>query len=428
MVAVLAGLMIGRVLTYREPATPETIRYEVTGTLQEQAAALEGTVEQAPEDAHAWRRLGVVYVQRASEVGDPTFYDLAQRALERARELDPGDAETLLARSQLALSLHDFDEALDLGTRVRRQRPFSPAALGVVVDARVELGQYDQAAEALDEMLALDPSLPALSRASYLRELHGDMGGAIEAMQQAETAGSGSPFATATASSLVGDLHFATGDIEAAEAAYQRALRTSPGLVAAQVGTARVTAAKGDPEAATAALNAVVDRYPHPAAAILLAELQAFVGDEVAAANSEELIRTLTALQLDAGVSVDLELAVFEADHGNPDAALRLATLAHEARPDNVYVADAMAWALFRNDRAREALPFVEQALRLGSADPLVRFHAAVVLAETGNVDSAREHLRFALDANPWFSFVHRQQARDLAGRLGIVAPATWRT
>ena len=57
---------------------------------------------------------------------------------------------------------------------------------GMLTDAKIELGSYDDAEKSAQWMLDLRPgNIPALTRAAYLRELFGDIEGAIELMQAA---------------------------------------------------------------------------------------------------------------------------------------------------------------------------------------------------------------------------------------------------
>ena len=416
VVAVVAGIAIGRFLTYEAPAD----RVASSPSLEQGVAALEQRVAADPTDVEAWQALGIAYLQRAAEVGDPAFYDLAGRAFDRAEELAPGEPDTLLGRGALALALHRFPEALELGQQVTSALPSSADALAVLVDAQVEMGHYDDAEVSLQRMLDLRPGLPALARASYLRELHGDLAGAVEAMTRAEAAGS-SPFEISNVATLLGDLHFRLGDLEAANADYDRALRASPGTVAAEVGRARVLAAQGQVEPAVELLVEVVDRFPAPEAVILIGDLQMRLGRTAEAAESYALVEAIASLQEDAGQVVDLEMAVFGADRGDdPPAAVELARRAYEQRPDAVYAADALAWALLRAGDPSAAAAPIEQALRLGTADPLVRFHAAEVFFALGDTGRARAELQQALAGTPWFSFRHHDRALALAGELGV--------
>jgi Flp pilus assembly protein TadD len=122
---------------------------------------------------------------------------------------------------------------------------------------------------------------------------------------------------------------------------------------------------------------------------------------------------------------VDLERAVFEADRGDPALAVTLATAAHDARR-TVFTADALAWSLTRAGRAAEAVPYAEEALRLDTRDATLRFHAATTFAEAGLTDRARAELQAAADTGGPLPPLHRVAAVDLAGRLGVAAPALW--
>ncbi|CAN5721611.1 hypothetical protein BH24ACT2_BH24ACT2_13340 [soil metagenome] len=422
LLALVAGVAVGRFVTAGgddvRRATPSPLAQGQSPSI----ASLEQRVAAEPDDLGAWQTLGGAYIGRAAEVGDPSFYALAERALARAEELAPYDPATLLGEGRLALALHRFPEALALGEQVVAALPASADALAVLVDAQVELGRYEDAEVSLQQMLDARPGLPALARTSYLRELHGDLPGAVEAMTRAESAGS-APLDRANVAALLGSLQFRQGDLEAAADSYDRALEAGPALVLAEVGRARVLAAQGEVPEAIGALEQVVERFPAPEAVILLADLQARQGLG-SAEETYALVGAIAALQEEAGQIVDLEMAVFEADRGeDPARALELATRVHAARPDNVYAADALAWARLRAGDAAGAVEPMESALRLGTSDPLVRYHAAEVFLAMGDTDRARTELAQGLSATPWFSFRHHDRVVALADELGVTPP-----
>ena len=423
--AVIAGLAIGRFLTAGE-GNPQVERDGVTAAAVASGGAgldgLEDAVEARPDDPAAWRSLGSAYVQQAIQTSDPAFYGLAERAFDRASELAPGDPAILVGRGVLELSLHRFEEAEELGQEATRALPGNADALGVLVDAQVELGRYDEAAETLQVMLDSRPGLPALARTSYQRELRGDLAGAEEAMRRAMTAGSvSSSFDLATVTVLLGDLQRTAGDLDGALASYDEALRLVPDLVGAELGRAQVLGAKGELEEATVVVEGVVQRFPAPAALFLLADLQHAAGDAEGEQETTELVRVTSKLQEEAGQVVDLELALFEADVAeDPARAVDLAEAAYAARPDNVFAADAMAWALHRSGDSAAAVPFAEQATRLGTADPLLRYHAAEVFAAVGDDARAAEQLEVALTAGTSSFLRHQDEVEALAERLGV--------
>ena len=383
VVAAVVGLLVGRFLTYSD--TPTVPLPTVVVPDDTEVRALQATAEAAPDNAAAWQTLGLAATDHAITTADPAWYAVADDALERATELDPDDHFTTIASGRLALSLHDFTTARELGLSATAAAPASADAWGVLVDAHVELGDYDAAATALDTMLALDPDLSALARASYLRQLNGDLDGAIVAMRQAVAAGAGS---NPTVNALLGDLLLQRGDLDAARAAYE-----STATAAGAAGLARVAAAEGDLATAELILTDLAGRTPAPPVITALAEVQQRAGNTEGLADTVELARTVAALQIDAGQVVDLELALFEASFGDPERAVELAELAHEARPDNVYAAGSLAWANHVAGNDAEARALATDATRLGTVDTAHELRMAAITGEGMDALLARNPL-----------------------------------
>lgn len=392
----------------------------------DEVAALEAAAQRRPGDVAALQSLAAAYVRRGAATADPAMYALAAATLDRAEQAGSEHPETLVVRGELALSLHDFAAAERIGERLRTLLPFSAEALGVLVDAQVELGRYDEAAGTLQTMLDLDPGLAALARASYLRELHGDLRGALQAMQQAETAGAASPALGASTAVLTGDLHLKRGELDLAAGAYRRADASVPGLPGARLGLARVAAAQGDAPLAIGILETLTERVPDPSAVVLLGELYDWQSRRRDAAETYELARALSRLQADSGQVLDLELALFEADHGDPQAAVAFAQRAHDARPGNVFASDALAWALLRAGRPEAAVAHARDALRLGTADGLLQLRAAIVLEAAGAREEARTALLRTTELR-WAAPHYDQQAVALARALDVPVPQWWK-
>lgn len=423
--AAVTGLLLGRFqLAGNGGASPAPPGPRAAVSAEAAVASLQTQLRATPDDPNLLTRLGVSYITRARETADPTYFTKAAEALERSQSLGPDRTLTLTGLGLLALSRHEFSAALDFGRRASATDPASPQPLGVIVDAQVELGLYDEAAETAQQMLDRRPSLASLSRASYLREIHGDMPGAVTAMTQAVVASAGSAADIAYVQVLLGDLHLGAGDLAKAEAAYRSALAKLPAYALAEAGVARVRAARGDLAGAAAQLDGVVARLPLPAYVALLGDTLAAQGRSADAAAQYELVRQIEALNRANGVAVDLELARFEADHArdpgaDPEVAVTMARTALAQRP-TVFGEDALGWALRQAGRPAEALPHARAAVRLGTADALLWYHLAAVEADLGLDDAARTDLSKALSLNPHLTVRDLPGARDLASRLGL--------
>ena len=421
LAAAIVGLLVGGALGPRaQDAAPiwPAFAPETAEGLQE-LEALQAQVERGDDtDVDALRQLAAIAVEQAALSGDVVGYAVAEDALAKAARLAPDAPATLIGQGHLALAQHDFARAHDLGTQALQAVPANEDALGVLVDANVELGRYDDAAQRLQALLDRSPALPALSRMSYFRELHGDLDGARRAMRQARVAG-GSSAGLARVDVLLGDLALQQGDLAGALDAYRSAAELVPSSPAPHVGRARVLAAGGQLERAAAGLRRLVEQTLDPAALFLLADLEQALGNERAAEEMVELVRAAAALQESAGQVVDLEMALLEADHGDTGVAVRRAGLAHAERPDNVFAQDALAWALYRDGQVAQAAPLATSSLRLGGLDPDLRAHAALIAAAAGDESAARASLR----ALPWLGALPpalRTETAELAGRLGI--------
>ena len=375
-------------------------------------AATRAAIADEAGDAPLHAALGDLYYQRGRETADSAWNERARDAYERALALDPESAQATVGLGTLALAKHDFAGGLRYGERALALEPGSVRPYAAIVDAQVELGRYGEAARSLDRMVSLKPNLASYARVSYFRELHGDLGGALEAMRLAVSAGGGSAENVAYVETLLGNLEFQHGRIARAHEAYRTALARVPDYLPAQAGLATVEAARGD-------LDAAIDRYERVVATsavheyhLLLLETQLADGRTAAARAEIAAIRENQEIERSRGVDTDAELAIFEADHGSPARAVELGRAAvHTA--ESVAAADAYSWALTSAGRGDAALRWANRALRTGWRDPLVRYHAGMAAKLADRPGLARRWLTQALTLNPRFSPLHAPRARQ---------------
>jgi tetratricopeptide (TPR) repeat protein len=420
--AFLAALMAFALIGRSEPAPVVTdaageFDARAGADSQQRIADLQAALAASPESAELNVALGDAYHLRSRETADPAFYARAERAYDAALSSDPGNPAALSGAATIALARHDFGTGLGLAERAHRAAPQLLRTYPALIDAQIELGRYAAAAQDLQRFVGLKPSLAAYARVSYFRELHGDLDGAVRAMRLA-VAGGGGGESLAYVQALLGGLELDRGRIGAAELAFRRALAADPGHPAALAGLARVEAARGRFGAAIARLRGVVERLPLPEYAIALAETELAAGRRAAAQRDLGLVGVERRLYESAGVDVGVELALFEADHGNPAQAVRLGRHAWRNAP-SVRSADAYAWALASAGRDRRAAAMSAEAMRLGSRDPSFLYHAGVIAAAAGEAGRAHALLERLVDQSPKFHPLYGPRARQALEALG---------
>jgi tetratricopeptide (TPR) repeat protein len=387
-------------------------------TTDEQIASLQLTVRANPRNAGEYVLLADAYMQKVRETGDAGYYRRAAGVLAIAGRLAPRDSAVYTGLGTLALARHDFRAGLAYGQRAHSLAPDLVRPLGVVVDAQVELGRYGGAARTLQRMIDEKPNLASYARASYFRELHGDLSGAAQAMRLAVDAGGAAPENVAYVQSLLGQLELTRGNVAAAGHAYRLALYRFPRYAPALAGLARVDLARGRLALGMRRLRKVVDRLPLPEYVIALGDAELAAGRARRAGEDFALVRAEQRLLAANGVNTDTEIAVFEADHGSAARALTLARRAWANAP-SVRSADARGWALTAAGHPRAGLAWAHRALKLGSRDPLFLYHAGMAARAAGARAEATTYLTGALALNPHFSPLYAPRAERALRGLG---------
>jgi len=352
-----------------------------------------------------------VELQRARETADPARYARAEALFRRVLTRDGRDIDATIGLGTLALARHDFRAALRIGLAAHRLAPQLARPYAVLVDAQIELGRYEPARRSLQKMIDMRPNLASYARVSYYRELHGDLDGALQAMALAVSAGGQAPENVAYVQTLLGDLQATRGHRGAARRAYATALTQTPGYVPARVSLARLQAAAGQLHSAISGLQQVVEQRPLPEYVVALGEAQQAAGQSANARETFALVDAERRLLAANGINTDVEIALFEADHGDPRRAVALGRRAWHAAP-SVRSADAVGWALTRAGRPVQGLVWARRALALGWRDPIVLTRAGLSARAAGRPATARRYLRRALRANPRFSLIWAPRAR----------------
>jgi tetratricopeptide (TPR) repeat protein len=344
--------------------------------LDRRVKEMEARLAAHPDDNGAALLLSDALLRQTRITGNPGLAVRAEQALKRVLIDDPGsyDANRMLAA--LYLSQHRFREAIRAAEKNRVARPADPVNYGVIGDGYVELGEYDKAFAAFDQMMTLRPSAASYARVAYARELQGDLTGAVATMTLAADATSPTdPEGLAWARSQLGDLYVQLGRFHEAKASYAAASQAFPGHPFAVMGYAKAIAAEGDVNGAVELLKGLAEKSPTPDLAARIGELCDRLGRRAEAERHYALAEA--GWRGDAPEPKNLARFLAEHDRKIPEA-IAIAESAAADRHD-IFTQDALAWAYFKAGRVADAKRAIAQALRTGSRDAVIRAHAAAI-------------------------------------------------
>jgi tetratricopeptide (TPR) repeat protein len=376
-----------------------------------------------PDDSSMYYKLGDAYIEKGRETGDITYYDLASQALQHALKIEPelGPARRHLA--YVLYSLHDFAGAAREAGRAIALDPRDSNAYGVLGDAELETGQYDAAARTYAGMAAIKNDLYSYSRRSGLETIRGDNAAAVADLTRAVAAGrrDGAPAeAIAWAETRLAEDYFLLGKLDQAAAHDQAALATYPGYYRALASLGQVRAAQLRFDEAADLYRGAIAVIPLPEYAAALGDVYALMDRQQDARRQRALVEFIARLSAINRVLYNRVLVDYYADHDlEHRQAIDMAAREFAVRQD-IYGHDALAWALYRGGRAAEALPHSKAALRFGTVDARLYFHAGMIYQALGHNDLAQFCLGRALAINPHFQpILDDVAAREYAALAG---------
>jgi tetratricopeptide (TPR) repeat protein len=304
-----------------------------------------------PDDGAAAVDLTASLLRLARVTGDPTF---AIRAESTVRRLLARDPESLTARRHLAAALiaqHRFAEAIAEAERCLAAQPRDSWSRGIIADAAVELGDYTRAIDVVAAMLDDRPDAAAYARASYVRQLQGDVDGAVTLLRMSAEATSPADVDTLAWTYVrLGSLFLEQNRLADARREIERARFLLSGYSDASRALIRVLLAEGRLVEARAELDALLRGMVLPGDHALAADLLTRLGQRDEAQRH--------AMLAEAGWRSDVpdpvQLAHFLVQRGRAADAAAIAAQAAATRHD-IFILDALAWAYFKQGRAEQA-------------------------------------------------------------------------
>ncbi|MFE7897391.1 tetratricopeptide repeat protein [Streptomyces sp. NPDC057424] len=431
--AVLGGVLV---LLPREPPaapvppSPGALALAAVGSgvpaslpgLAELVDEREKAVRTRPGDATSWAVLGAAYTERGRRLADPAYYPRAEKALRMSLKVRPQrNTRALAGLAALSNARRDFRAARRWGEAALKLEPRRWTTYPLLIDAYTGLGEHKAAKRTLDRLTELRSGPAVLARAAAVYRDRGWREDAAAALADA-AAGARAPAERAAYLERAGQLAWERGDFDVALRHFREAVRLDPDQRAAQAGQGRVLAALGRTTEALHAYRAALAKQPCPRYALELGELYESLGMPEAARVQYGLLRERVRRAAAGGADEELVLGRFEADHGDPTAAVRRLRAQWKRQP-GTDVADALGWALYRAGEPGEALRFALRATHPerggGVRDALSMYHLGAIERELERYGAARRHLAEALRINPHFSPLHAQAAREASQALG---------
>lgn len=369
---------------------------------EQKIAAAQKAIEKNPDHYDSYNQLALAQARRARETADPKFYDMAEQALAASFRLSPENLEAERIRVWILLGKHEFASALERATALNKRIPDDVMTYAFLTDANVELGNYPEAEKAAQWMLNLRPgNVPGLTRAAYLRELFGDIEGAIDFMQDAyQRTPSTETEDRAWALTQLAHLHLTTGRIENADRFLKSALVLYPDYHYALAQLGKVRTAQGRFDEAVEAFQSLYRVAPHPENLFLVAKSLSRAGrsEESRSAFADFEVKALA--ESGATDNSNRELIYYFVDvAGNPSEALRIARIETARRQDSPTL-EAYAWALHANGMKAEAYKAMASALEVGIRDATSFYHAGVISRLSGDARASKDYFRKSVEVN----------------------------
>jgi tetratricopeptide (TPR) repeat protein len=366
-------------------------------------ATAQKLVSERPGDAGVYPPLALALAARARETADVEFYAKAMAAVQKSLALEPDNFAARKAEAWILLGQHEFQKALEITRALNKRSGDDPMVYALRTDAAIETGNYDEAETAAQWALDMDQgAVPGLTRAAYLRELFGDLDGAIELMKLAfNRIRSTDSENQAWLLTHLGHLFLLKNETEKAEQAQLSALEAFPGYHYALANLAHVRTAQGDYKAALELHRQHYAAAAHPENLYELAVAMRRAGENE---EADKAFAEFEEAALSESQNVDnanRELVSYYVDEAkDPVEALRVAEVEMGHRQD-YRTRQAYAWALHAGGQKEKAYDEIKTALAIGVKYPVMQYQAGIIARDAGDKESAKKLLQASIYQAP---------------------------
>ncbi len=395
------------------------------GTLTDKTIAQwAALVRKEPTNPIDWNNLGAALMQKARETADASYYTHAERAYQAALALNPKSVDALNGMAWINSGRHEFEKSLDWAHKALAVDTKSNDAYGLIGDAQVEIGDYEAAFTAYQQMLDLRPDIASYSRGAHMLWLTNDKRKATWLMYKAIR--TGAPYAenTAWCQTQLAQILYSAGALLPAEQTLQSVLKGTPNNYRALALLGRVKAVRKDYKGAIDCYRKSIAVVPQVDSLAALGDLYLLKDQKKDAEEQFALVDTIDKLNKSNGVRGGWQRALFLADHDRELPEALTEAQAEYATRKNVYAADTLAWCLYKSGRTQEAGDMIQKALKYNTPEALFSFHAGMIYTKLGDRRTASLCLSRALSMNGSFHPTYVQVASDTLKQLGMQTSA----
>jgi tetratricopeptide (TPR) repeat protein len=421
--AVAAAVALGR--PHRVTAAPPAPRAKSESEIRSlDIAFYEKRIAEDPKSAADRSLVASLYLQRARETGSYPDYDRAAQLARESLDLrESHNAQTYVLLTSALLAKHEFTEALRVARQVYAMDTTDASHTALLAEVELEVGDYADAARHYGTV-SIDADKPSIAaRLARWHEVTGHIEKARSILRQTSVR-------LARTSDVpreqlawfhyrLGELYLRGGQFAAADSSFHRALVALPTDYRAFGGLARLSAARGQWQAAVDFGSKAIAVQLDPATLGTMSEAYAALGDTTQARSFSDAMATAALSQPGA---IHRAWGLFLLDHDRDvDRVLR------EARKDilkrrDVYGYDLLAWASYKAGRVADARRAAATALSQGTEDGSLFYHAGMIAVAAHDTANGRELLGRALALNPLFSPTQAVVARRTLDALGTTA------
>jgi tetratricopeptide (TPR) repeat protein len=405
------------------PPAPKTVQPTSAADLAQreiQIRTWKKALAMDPQGAMALGQLAALYMQRARETGDDQNYVVAEGYARRSVALRVNrNGPTFVTLAAALLAQHRFVEADSIVTELVKDKADVPEYTSMYAEIKLELGQYDKARTVFDSIHAQRTHLSIAPRLARWMELNGNSDGArkllYDALAEAKKRRDLPLEQVAWFELRVGDIEMRNGRMNGARKALEDGLRVSPNDYRLLAAMSKLDAVEGNPRKAIEYGERAMTIKLDPATLGTIGDAYTAIGDTAQAAEYFKTMEVAVAGQLGP---YHRAWSLFLLDHDRRVPEVLKNVNAELVSRKDIYGYDLLAWALHKSGRNSEAEIAMKNALKLGTRDAMLFYHAGMIEKSLGHDAAARSYLERALSTNAYF---HPTQPAEIRAALSAM-------